>query len=276
MSDDSAGESADELLTLVRRRGFPISRTQLARWHRAGLLPRPVRRHLGRGRGTVSIYPQGTSRRLLALCTIHRHERRLPLVVWKLWWGGDDLPIKPLLERFTAAYQQYMRTIIDDRGLTESGRALTSRVGEERLRSKMLRRMRKRVGRHRFPAYMRLVLETLSGASQGAQDFDDLESLTKGLGARVDESALTWMQDADAYREMSRTVSPSAFRQTLDETTEEDLRRARGELRLLLASSSVASLGLRAFQDLNLMEPLAQIAFLLVWLVFRRRIGGAR
>src|SRR5260370_42014632 len=73
------GETAETLITSMQAHGFTVTRPELARWHRAGLLPRPERHSLGRGRGMISIYPHGTADQLLALCRINRSEKRLPL-----------------------------------------------------------------------------------------------------------------------------------------------------------------------------------------------------
>src|SRR5438034_7454182 len=92
MNDVVLGERGDDLITLAAASGFRVTKTQLARWHRAGLLARPVRRQgLGRGKGTVSIYPPGTGKQLLSLVAIHSRERRLPFVAWKLWWEGHNI-----------------------------------------------------------------------------------------------------------------------------------------------------------------------------------------
>jgi hypothetical protein len=94
MAASSEGrETREQLLEAAAGAGHPISGSQLARFHRAGLLPRPVVRALGRGRGTVSLYPPGTTERLLDVVRIHSSEHRLRDVAWRLWWlRGGPLP----------------------------------------------------------------------------------------------------------------------------------------------------------------------------------------
>lgn len=77
-----------ELIAIAQENGYSISETQLARWHRYGLLPSPRQKSLGRGRGTTSLYPFSTKAQLLALLEIHERERRLAHVGWQLWWRG--------------------------------------------------------------------------------------------------------------------------------------------------------------------------------------------
>lgn len=74
--------------------GFPVSEDQLARWHRRGLLPRPSQRPLGRGRGTITIYPPGSGMQLVALCEVRRHVRSLEMAGFQLWWDGFDVDVE--------------------------------------------------------------------------------------------------------------------------------------------------------------------------------------
>src|SRR5258707_5993855 len=70
-------ESRDQVIGYASSLGYIVSAAQLARWHRAGLLPRPRQRPLGRGRGTETVYPPGTSVQVVALCQIKAEEHRL-------------------------------------------------------------------------------------------------------------------------------------------------------------------------------------------------------
>jgi hypothetical protein len=85
---DCQPESRDDLIKSAASLGYAITAAQLARWHRAGLLPRPSQRSLGRGRGTETVYPGGTSVQLVALCHRKEEERRLDRLAFGLWWDG--------------------------------------------------------------------------------------------------------------------------------------------------------------------------------------------
>ena len=85
---ESAMQTREQVLLAAADAGFPITGDQLARWHRAGLLPHPRQRALGRGLGTVTIYPPGTVEQLLALCRIRQQHRSLTRAAFKLWWDG--------------------------------------------------------------------------------------------------------------------------------------------------------------------------------------------
>jgi hypothetical protein len=85
--------SRDEVIGYASSLGYIVSGPQLARWHRAGLLPRPRQRPLGRGLGTQTIYPPGTSVQMVALCQIKAEEHRLDRVAFRLW--GEGFTIEP-------------------------------------------------------------------------------------------------------------------------------------------------------------------------------------
>lgn len=111
---------------LMLPRGFALTKTQLARWHRAGLLPQPRQRGLGRGKGTSSIYPNGTGNQLRALLEIHARERRLPFVAWKLGWEGFEVPIEQIrafIEWIATEWERAIHALIKEGELTKSGRA---------------------------------------------------------------------------------------------------------------------------------------------------------
>src|SRR5690348_6204905 len=85
-------ESADAVIAGLAIRGRPVTRTQLARWHRAGYVPEPIQRHQAGVRGSVSWYPTGTRAQLEAFCALHSRERNLPDVAWRMWRLGYPVP----------------------------------------------------------------------------------------------------------------------------------------------------------------------------------------
>src|SRR5690348_2860734 len=88
MGGDLPNELASDLLAQAKAAGFAVSETQLARWSRAGLLPRPKQQSLGRGKGTQTVFPPGTAAQLLALCAIRKQTRLMVRWGWHLWWRG--------------------------------------------------------------------------------------------------------------------------------------------------------------------------------------------
>jgi hypothetical protein len=280
MNHEVAGESADDLISLAKAQGFRVSKHQIARWHRFGLLPLPQgRRFLGRAAGSQTIYPAGTGAQLLALLEIHAKERRLPYVGWLLWWAGYRSPIRKqvpnVLERVV---------VLVDKAI-ESKLELGAFEGR-RLTEKAVSRARRRVGRKPFPQFVRLILDAARGRA-GQLDPIKADLLERGLGldrARDDrvKGAEPWLQgDIDgALRYLPEVFHPDELRQNLESADDQDLEGARDEVRSLISVlKSFASItelifgphafGLDIFRDLDTSEPLIQAFLLLVWLDLR-------
>jgi len=73
---------------LLRREGLPTSADQLTRWHKAGLIPRPRVRYLGRGSGTESFYPAIAQAQALVVAWTLRIKRSFEFARWALWYYG--------------------------------------------------------------------------------------------------------------------------------------------------------------------------------------------
>ncbi len=278
MGDAVAGETAEELIALAKARGFRVSKTQLARWHRAGLLPSPRQEGLGRGRGTQSVYAPGTGKQLVALLEIRADERRLVFVAWKLWWAGYDTPtkvVRALLSQVADRWERFLRTVVTKEGPSKRGLDFLERVETARLTDKTLRQWRRRVGKRRFSTFVLLMLQLVSATFKDWRDQDDPKIFSRGLGLPpADQLAneLAWLLDAASQEKVSQLLRPGAFREALEKSSDEALIRERDQARLLLSSVSLVGLGLGVFSDLYSTDPWPQIAFLLVWLVLRPRL----
>src|SRR5258707_10332904 len=95
-------ESRDEVIQRALVVGYTVSPAQLARWHRAGLLPRPRQQALGRGRGTETFYPPGSALQVVAICQIKDEERRLERIAFRLWWEGFPVEMAVIREQLAA------------------------------------------------------------------------------------------------------------------------------------------------------------------------------
>ena len=107
------GERRPDVLAHALAAGHVVSEDQLARWHRAGLIPRPRQRSLGRGNGTESLYPIGTSVQVIALCELKTNERRLDLIGFLLWWDGFDVDpalVRRVIEASAAEFDLEIRS----------------------------------------------------------------------------------------------------------------------------------------------------------------------
>jgi hypothetical protein len=188
------GETREELLSLAKAHGYDnVTDHKLARWRRAGVLPRPEQRSLGKGRGTQTIYPSGTGRQLLRLCEIHfdDKEKRLIYVGWRLWWEGfeDASLVKPVRAMLTHAADKlnkeldYLRDL-ETGAVSDVKRQEVVEASAGARFDKPVRRMRKRVGRDLRPTLMSIMLEVPGRRHGRRRRRQRLENHGKGLRPR--------------------------------------------------------------------------------------------
>lgn len=245
------GESADALIASAASEDFTITKADLARWHRAGLLPRPQRHSLGRPHGMVSIYPPGTSRQVLALCRIHQSEKRLAYIAWCLWWEGYAIPvdlIRQFLEKTSEGWQQGLEEVRQVQRDPERLTKLLDRSSLQRLSQKPLRGVRKRVGRDDFPVFLGVILRIASGTFEGyvvdeERGIDERAVVEKGFGllrARTNRlaDAEPWLtgETDEVFRELSSRLRDHPLGEDLAVIPEEALRQTREELRSFLSA----------------------------------------
>ena len=85
-----------DLIEELAQLGVVVSATQLKRWRNAHLIPSPVQRSAGRGRGRQSVsYPVGAVERTLAVARVMDWQPRVRITEVSLWlfvMGGDIDP----------------------------------------------------------------------------------------------------------------------------------------------------------------------------------------
>jgi hypothetical protein len=298
-------ESREELLGLAAAAGFDVTAAQLARWHRAGLIPRPSQRPLGKGHGTETVYPGGTGEQLLALARILALDRRLSLAAWELWWAGYDVSLEKVRTllgesaKSRDASTAELRARIDAPGGSDSIYDLADRMAGGRTDVKVLRQARKRVGRSSYSTVAKAVLETAAGRFGGfepdaanAESAGDGEILERALGlerARTDRlpDADPWLAGpADgALLEISALAAAHRLSDVLTSTVDRDLIRYRDELKVFVSlfgsvseatedSFGPGAFGFGAFPRwFSAMTSFDRITFMLVWILFRRHGG---
>ena len=92
MPHEGPPEPLQKVLDGVQEEGTEISRSQLHRWQRGGVIPRPRQRGLGRDNGSDSLYPPGTTRQVIRVCELLKEDRSLTRARWRLWAEGFALP----------------------------------------------------------------------------------------------------------------------------------------------------------------------------------------
>jgi hypothetical protein len=242
MADDGGPRafSAQSLLGLAAAQGFRVTASRLARWHRAGILPTPKQRSLGRGRGTETIYPPGTDTLLLAICEERKSRRNLDQLAWTLWWKGHDVPFE-LVRSFMRKTAVKMDRVIS--GATPLPSADKMKRG--RL-SKPISGVRKRVGRERFPELLHYMLGILSNESDNRVQIDS-STIAKALGLgraqknhTVDAGPLITTDVSDTFKQIGPMLGGMSLVERLDATSDEDLRKSRDEFQATVSILSIA------------------------------------
>ena len=179
---DEHFETREQLFAAASDAGRPVSPSQLGRLHRAGLIPAPQIRALGRGRGTESRYPAGTAARLVRVMEVHSQEHRLAQTAWRLWWEDGGLippPARQLLTRVASSVDQERERLAalvagDHAGNFEAVAEMDQLYADaenDRLPGP-LGEMRRNVGRERFATVVRTIAEVGAGRFT-APDSDD-------------------------------------------------------------------------------------------------------
>lgn len=241
------GESGGEVLAEVRAAGFELSPSQLARRHRAGLIARPETRPLGRGKGSISVYPFGTGRRLVRTLELARGRESFENVAWRAWWqdGGDlDPLVRERLLRDAARWEAELSRLADvlageDAGDPDAVNEMDSAylaVSSERMPAS-LGRLRRNVGRERFATVFRVFAEVAGGRFTAYPDEESEAAVEQAL--RFDRARVDRLKDgepcfegssAEDFCRLSTTVGCSNLVQ-LAQAGAQELDVARRELR---------------------------------------------
>ena len=241
------GKTSSDLLEFLAKNGRNVTPTTLARWHREGLIPPPIQKALGRGRGSITVYPANTEQQLLALTKIRKHFRDLDEVGFRLWLDG--FPVAPRFSRGylkSAAEQcdQHIRNLkifrdrleSDDEAVSDRTFVELQRINTAKLSTRFPRRLRKRVGSKNFDGAVRVIVDIATGKFFDFQD-KDVEQFTRTmLGIKkVDNQmlggALGWLNDsvAPTLRDLSLMLGDQSFCEILQRYSDDDLDKARQE-----------------------------------------------
>jgi hypothetical protein len=294
-------ESADDVIAGLAIRGRSVTRTQLARWHRAGYVPEPIQRHQAGVRGSVSWYPTGTHAQLAAFCALHSRERNLPVVAWRMWWMGYRVPTghaRTLLSEVVTDWHRdiaRLRELINASAESDEGAEALEQLLETakvaRTTRKFFRQARQRLGRERFVTFVRILLEVVTGTFEGYtvdsvtwSDTEEREIVETGMGlqrARTDRilDVQPWLPQGigETLTTLSRQLRDHPFGEDLEAATDAELASARDELRAVLALfegfSAMAerifgrhAFGFGAFaRQIRELPPADQARFLVLW-----------
>lgn len=100
--DTSDTLSTQQVLEALRDLDSQVTRDQLHRWQREGVIPRPTQRGLGQGNGSESFYPDHAVQHIRRAAVLLSKHRSLDDAAWQLWLEGFEIHEKhwkPVLQR---------------------------------------------------------------------------------------------------------------------------------------------------------------------------------
>jgi hypothetical protein len=163
-----SGLTRAEIVQAVRSRGLRVTASQVERWHKAGLLPAPRRRSLGRGHGTESRYHPIALAQAAAIAVYRRDIKSLDSIRWALWCFGFDVTssVRAYLLGYLKHEVSRLRTALEEfEAETAADDIRTERLVRGRQRGAW-GRIRRRVG----PAYVQTVAHMLADLMLGQFD----------------------------------------------------------------------------------------------------------
>jgi hypothetical protein len=149
-----------------------VTRNQVNRWRREGLLPL-VEQKPAAYRGSEVLYPLGTCVQIRAAAELFAIKNRVDFVGWELWWRGfyvDQRHWRPQLID-TAQWGDRAVNILkmlksrDDRRNSAIG--ITDRVAPHESSNSVYLKIKRRISQHALPTLMGTILDTATGEFEG-------------------------------------------------------------------------------------------------------------
>jgi hypothetical protein len=180
-----AWEPRAELLKAARASGVKLSESQLGRLHRVGLVPSPRTRPLGRGKGTVSEFPPGSTAQLLRVLEVQKATRtqKFSTVAWHLWWEDGGSLLAPARELLIALAARWDRARDELSGLLDREDEADSDAVEQMeafykdaeggRAEGPLGTARRNAGREGFASVARVIAEIATGRFESYQDHEE-------------------------------------------------------------------------------------------------------
>ena len=238
-------ETRQQLLDAATKAGYLISAAQLGRFHRAGLIPSPTIRPLGRGLGTESRFPPGSAARLIRVAQIHAEAHRLADVAWRLWWedGGEmPTPARAALHKVAASVDTQRawlaKVLADSATGTEEGLKPLDKLyadAEHGHLSGPLAELRRNVGRENFAAVFHGLAAAAVGHPQDTgRSGEEIDRLLKNafrFNREPQDQAGSEPLDIESFAEIAAAHSATE----LAAADNAELDRARQQMRALVA-----------------------------------------
>jgi hypothetical protein len=250
MHPEASDLTRAELFAKLKKHRTAVTLTQLRRWVDTGLVPAPRRVGLGRGLGTVSLYPPITLFQVTALRAVLKKSRSLPDAGWTLWVFGFD--VTPFVRALLAHEwrEQLVQAKHVARELKSSRRrdALIREAKAGRLgaASSMLRMVRPEAIPHIIQMLSELHTGELHEHAHRPEKYDLLRDAALGLwpsgvAGTLEDEGLPPIEKVRAELErQSRELSPSKLLRALRNIDDAHLVSVRNEAQAILSAMARA------------------------------------
>ena len=232
-----------QIITYVGEQGYDVTRHQLVRWHKRGLLPRPRRHAKGRGQGSEARYPAYTAAQTLTILLLKQDlPRDLNSVGWYLWVLGfpvndfaRQLLLTELRERERALRREYSR---HRRGMRDT---VFDRAGGRRVLAGT-EGMRRTAKRKHLPKVLQMIAEMQLGVlaqhdEYRAEDWERLQDVGIALiyPELLDDPELPSAEEVEAgLKRLSEEASLPKVIRALEDADDHALRLITNEAQWLL------------------------------------------
>ena len=221
--------TVDTLISELAKDGYFVTKPKIQRWHRAGLVPPPSKRGLGRGFGTVNEYPPEALDAVKRVCDLQKTYRKLEDIAWLMWIAGDDIDPEQITKQLVSmvtSYQESLVTLFDANNQLNPDAEKQLRT--QRLPSRSpLKPIVKRLGEEDFRAFMAEVAKLLSrGPSDSNTDLLS-DGLTSPSGELIPGIAAMPLNN-EFFSLVHDTLSLSEMLRAVDELGPEGLEVALG------------------------------------------------
>ena len=276
MRSDDPGESAAEILAVSKNAGVSLTVWMIRRWHRAGLLPKPVQKYrLGTG-GSETIYPIGTTNQLLALCKfIELFPRSLQLCGEALWWRGFPVGHKywrDVLQNSAAWYDLYAPQFLQMMSADNSAEPLET-LRTFRTEDKIFRQIRKRLGPKYFAVFLEFLGQIINGEFEGwatyVQDGSDSDKMAIDKAIRLgrvrnarklSQRPIVYDDFENVFKLMSARLGGLKLTEIYQSLSDRQIVAARNELRLLFWIAKYSNTAIGSFASRRGLQTLIDIS----------------
>src|SRR5258708_2788700 len=225
----------EQLIDFAKQHGCKeINHWKVERWHKEDVIPRPVVEHIGYGKGTRSTYPAQTTTQILVVCQLLKNTRKFDVVRFQLWHEGYPIPLSILKEtvRQLVPHLKWKVPRREEQKYNAVERWLNTLL--QKIRGPFFRFLLKRFGKNfeNLQSFIGIQLSLLYGIriifepSHYKGEPSNAEIFAQGLG--LEELRFLSSDFTADFQRLSDQglLSITKMNASLDEATEEDLRRA--------------------------------------------------